>query len=295
MITREAVIMAIKAIIVSNITQSANKYNAQINEFLDKSELIPNFELTHVIATEALKYIKNNKVDVCLFWDKDIYLAKKIAQFGIKVFNNIDAIYYADDKALTAIKLDEHHVNQPAYFVFPETFSQNVFAFYDNYRATLLALNFPLVVKHRHGSFGEQVFLAKDEEQLKDIIRREGANKLIAQSYVTKEFGVDYRVNVVGSEVLAIFKRFNKNDFRSNINQGGDFIYIENPALHETALKAAAAIDADFAGVDIVLDEEDEPFVIEVNSNMRTVTVNKKSKVDITLNILNYIVKNKGA
>lgn len=287
--------MAIKAIIVSNITQSANKYNAQINEFLDKSELIPNFELTHVIATEALKYIKNNKVDVCLFWDKDIYLAKKIAQFGIKVFNNIDAIYYADDKALTAIKLDEHHVNQPAYFVFPETFSQNVFAFYDNYRATLLALNFPLVVKHRHGSFGEQVFLAKDEEQLKDIIRREGANKLIAQSYVTKEFGVDYRVNVVGSEVLAIFKRFNKNDFRSNINQGGDFIYIENPALHETALKAAAAIDADFAGVDIVLDEEDEPFVIEVNSNMRTVTVNKKSKVDITLNILNYIVKNKGA
>lgn len=295
MITREAVIMVIKAIIVSNITQSANKYNAQINEFLDKSKLIPNFELTHVIATEALKYIKNNKVDVCLFWDKDIYLAKKIAQFGIKVFNNIDAIYYADDKALTAVKLDEHHVNQPAYFVFPETFSQNVFAFYDNYRATLLALNFPLVVKHCHGSFGEQVFLAKDEEQLKNIIRREGANKLIAQSYVTKEFGVDYRVNVVGSEVLAIFKRFNKNDFRSNINQGGDFIYIENPALHETALKAAAAIDADFAGVDIVLDEEDEPFVIEVNSNMRTVTVNKKSKVDITLNILNYIVKNKGA
>ena len=287
--------MVIKAIIVSNITQSANKYNAQINEFLDKSKLIPNFELTHVIATEALKYIKNNKVDVCLFWDKDIYLAKKIAQFGIKVFNNIDAIYYADDKALTAVKLDEHHVNQPAYFVFPETFSQNVFAFYDNYRATLLALNFPLVVKHCHGSFGEQVFLAKDEEQLKNIIRREGANKLIAQSYVTKEFGVDYRVNVVGSEVLAIFKRFNKNDFRSNINQGGDFIYIENPALHETALKAAAAIDADFAGVDIVLDEEDEPFVIEVNSNMRTVTVNKKSKVDITLNILNYIVKNKGA
>lgn len=291
MITQGAVITVINAVIVSNITLNAEKYNAQIDEFLVKSTLIPNFNLTHVLATDILNYISENKVDLCLFWDKDIYLAGAIKAMGVRVFNNIAAIYRADDKALTALKLQEHNVEQPPFFVFPETFGANVFAYYEMYKKDLLALRFPLVIKHRHGSFGEQVFQAKNEEELKEIIEREGKNKLIAQSYITKEFGVDYRVNVVGDEVVAVIKRHNKDDFRSNINRGGKFFSVEKEELHQIAIAATKALSAHFAGVDIVLDQNDKPYVIEVNSNMRTVTINEKSATDVTLAILKYIAK----
>ena len=41
-----------------------------------------------------------------------------------------------------------------------------------------------------------------------------------------------------------------------------------------------------------MLDAKGKPVVIEVNSNMRTVAVNKVSDIDLTLAILSYIVSN---
>ncbi len=283
--------MAIKAIVVSNLSLDTPKFNAQIDEFLIKSKLIEDLTLTHVSAANVLPYIQNNDVDVCLFWDKDIYLAKKIAMHGIKVYNDIDAIFVCDDKALTALALEQHSVRQPRYFVFPEIFYGNIFAHYETYKDQLLALGFPLVLKHRHGSFGDQVFLAQNEEEAKTIIKANGTFKLMAQQYITKEFGLDYRVNVIGEEVIATARRVNKADFRSNINQGGSFTIVDDAPFTKIALAAKRAVGAHFAGVDIVLDENNTPYVIEVNSNMRTVAINKKSKHDITLALLNYIVK----
>lgn len=284
--------MVIKAIIVSNLSLNAPTFNAQVDEFITKSKCVSNFTLTHVCAANALPYIQDNDVDVCLFWDKDIYLAKKIELLGIKVFNDINAIFICDDKALTALALEQHNVRQPRYFVFPEIFYGNIINYYEAYKKELLALGFPLVIKHRHGSFGDQVFLAHTEEEAKKIIKDNGTFKLIAQQYVTKDFGVDYRVNVVGNEVIATARRANKNDFRSNINQGGSFTIVDDAPFMEIALAAKMAVGAHFAGVDIVVDENNEKYVIEVNSNMRTVTINQKSKRDITLALLNYIVAN---
>lgn len=284
--------MAIKGFFVTNIGQNATKYRAQAEEFLSKSRLIANLELVELKNQEVLKYLEKNTPDFCLFWDKDIYLARTIEGRGIKVFNNPEAIYLCDDKALTAYALDLAKISQPKYYVLPLHFYGNIIEHYDLYKKHLLVLGFPLVIKERFGSFGEQVYLAKNEEELIKIIEEHGTKGLIAQQFIAHQSGTDYRLNVLGEEVLVAIKRHNPHDFRSNINQGGTFTLFDASAkMKEVAIAATKAVKGYFAGVDIMLLEDGTPQVIEVNSNMRTVAVNKVSDKDLTLEILKYIVK----
>ena len=77
--------MAIKGIFVTNISHNSPKFRIQVDEFLNKAKLIPNLELIEVKNQHVLSYLNNNTPDFCLFWDKDIYLAKRIENSGIKV------------------------------------------------------------------------------------------------------------------------------------------------------------------------------------------------------------------
>lgn len=290
---QEVVITVIKGIIVTNITHTEPKFLLQVQDFLLKSKAIPNMDLVEVKNENALSYIESNKIDFCIFWDKDIYLARTIANSGVKVFNTPEAIYLCDDKALTAMALDAAKVNQPNYYVLPMHFYGNIFDHYDKYRSNILKLGFPLVIKERFGSFGEQVYLAHNEEEAKTIIKDKGLKPLLVQEFISETSGTDYRLNVVGNEVVLTVKRVNSNDFRSNINQGGSaYLYEATPIMKETAISALKAVNGHFGGVDIMLRKDGTPVVIEVNSNMRTIAVNKVSDIDLTLQILKYIKEN---
>lgn len=284
--------MVINGVLVTNISQSDPRFRAQAEDFLQKARKIPSLLLTEVANQDVIEYSKAHKIDFALFYDKDIFLARFLEKEGIRVFNSSETIYLCDDKALTALALADQGVRQPPYFVFPLHFAGNIYEHYAKYRKNLTALGFPLVLKERQGSFGDQVYLAGNEEELKTLIKEHGTKALFAQTYLAKHSGSDYRVNVVGDKVVLTVKRSNAHDFRSNINQGGTAVAVEeNKAISKLALAAAQTLSADFAGVDVMLDENDNPLVIEVNSNMRTVSVNKLSEVDVTCAILEYIVK----
>lgn len=284
--------MAINGVLVTNISQNDARFRAQTEDFLQKASRIPSLILTEVPNQDVLEYCKTHKVDFVLFYDKDIFLARFLEKEGVRVFNSSETIYQCDDKALTAVALAAQGVKQPPFFVFPLHFWGNIYEYYEKYRANLCALGFPLVLKERQGSFGDQVYLAHTEEELKILIKEHGTKALFAQAYLAKHSGSDYRVNVVGEKVVLTVKRTNDRDFRSNINQGGSAVVVEeNKTINKLALAAAKAVKADFAGVDVMLNDEDTPVVIEVNSNMRTVSVNKLSEVDVTRAILEYIVK----
>lgn len=283
--------MAINGILVTNIGHNDGKFKAQAEEFLSKSKTIHDLDLIEVKNEAALAYIESNTPDFCLFWDKDIYLASMIENRGIKVFNRPEAIYLCDDKALTAMRLTNAKVPQPRYFVFPLHFLGNIFDYYQSYRKSLLDLGFPLVLKERFGSFGEQVYLAENEEALIVLIKKYGTKSLMAQEFIDFNRGEDFRLNVVGDEVILAVKRKNEHDFRSNLNQGGKASIIEpTSAMKEIAIAATKAINGHFAGVDVMLRADGSPVVIEVNSNMRTVAVSQLGGADVTLAILRYIM-----
>jgi ribosomal protein S6--L-glutamate ligase len=78
--------------------------------------------------------------------------------------------------------------------------------------------------------------------------------------------GWDLRVLVLGGRVLAAMRRHARNDWRTNVAQGGQAEAVTPTSDEERlALRAAAAVGADFAGVDL-LPTKAGYVVLEVNA-----------------------------
>jgi len=79
--------------------------------------------------------------------------------------------------------------------------------------------------------------------------------------------GRDVRVFVVGGRTLgAIERRTSDGGWRTNVSRGGSARPFDlPPAWEQLALRAAAAIGADYAGIDLLPSREGPVFVLEVN------------------------------
>lgn len=280
-----------QGIIVTNITQTSPRFRKQVDSFLFATNRLKNFKLTEVKASNVIKYLEVNKdIDFCLFWDKDIYLARLIEEKGIKTYNSSRAIALCDDKGLTYQALKTYKVKTPNTFVFSLTYNENINQYLDEIMPSLVLLGFPLVIKERFGSFGEQVYLVNDVEELKQLLTKVGDSPLLAQTYIDYEKGVDYRVYVINGKAVLAVKRENKDDFRSNVNQGGVMseVFLDKK-MEEVATKAAKATQCVYAGVDLIKDEAGNYLVLEVNSNARTINAYEASGFDLAYHYLKFI------
>jgi gamma-F420-2:alpha-L-glutamate ligase len=121
-------------------------------------------------------------------------------------------------------------------------------------------LGFPVVVKTLKGTRGNGVLLCKDREQFNDLANLlDGASPgadFIFQQYIKASHGRDVRVLVInGQAVAAMERRSADGSFKSNISLGGVGSSFEPPAqMAELAIKVAAALGLDVAGVDILFD-----------------------------------------
>ena len=209
-----------------------------------------------------------NTPKAALFFDKDFRLAKRMEQAGMRLFNSAKAIAVCDDKTLTTLQLDEAQLPQPQTILCPMSFPGVGYGNLDFLESIADQLSFPLVVKEGKGSFGRQVYLAENMEQLKARVLQIGHKEILFQRFIGESAGQDLRLYVVGSQVIASIRRINlKGDFRANLENGGTaYSYQPTQAETDLALKACAACGTDFAGVDLLLGREG-PLVCEVNSN----------------------------
>ncbi|MFA5481286.1 MAG: RimK family alpha-L-glutamate ligase [Bacilli bacterium] len=286
-----------QAAIVYNLIRENNPdWNIQIEAFVTAFKKC-GIELIPVANIDAYDYVKQYKayLKFVLYWDKDLYLAELLETIGVPVFNTSQAIRICDDKALTYIKLRRHGIPTPKTLVLPFTFGENVLKFYDRVKTLILEKGFkyPFVLKQRFGSFGEQVYLINNEPTFKKMLAAIGNKELLIQEFIEESSGRDYRVNVVGREAVSIVMRVNQGNFRSNVHQGGVMASVPHPdkRMLKLAVKAAKAVGADFAGVDILVNGAGDPLVIEVNSNARTVAVEEASNVYVSLLIARFIKK----
>ncbi|MBQ6697503.1 MAG: RimK family alpha-L-glutamate ligase [Oscillospiraceae bacterium] len=265
-------------------------YSRLENAFSEREvslSLYTNSSLCHIHG-EDIPF--REKPDFVLFWDKDVSLARAIEEKGILCVNSADAIEKCDDKAKMHLALGD--IPCPKTIIAPMTFPN--IGFTDTSFLTSVAekLGFPIVVKEVCGSFGAQVYLARDFDELLKITTEHQSVPLLFQQLIEESFGRDIRINVVGRRVCAAMLRESKNgDFRSNVTLGGSTLpYSPSDAECELALEAAERLGLDFAGIDILFGKYG-PLLCEVNSNAHFKSTYDCTGVDLAACIAEHIIK----
>ena len=229
--------------------------------------------------------------DFALFWDKDILLARQLEQAGVRLFNTAAGVAVCDNKACTCLALAQAGIPIPRTVIAPKTFEGVGYTHTDFVDKAISKLGLPMVIKEVYGSFGQQVYLAKTEEDVRRIIRNAGHKELLLQEYVATSRGRDVRINVVGQQAVASMLRYNPADFRSNISNGGQMErYTPAEEQIAVAVAAARALQMDFAGVDVLFGTDDRPIVCEVNSNPHFRSTLECTGVNLADHILQHIL-----
>lgn len=266
-------------ILLVNHFLNGKKFN-ELHRHLVKSAKKQNIDLA--IKTNLELAIDKVNTDFVLLWDKDINLARRLEKGGVPVFNSSSAVAMCDDKARTYVELSGI-VPQPKTLIAPKTyFDVDMSEFVDN---AIGRLGLPLVFKECFGSFGEQVYLCRTRE---DVMSHINAKPFIMQEFISDSTGSDTRIEIVGGRFVSAVKRFNSDDFRSNVTNGGTMTsVIPDKQTIETAIKVCEALGLTFGGVDIL----DNGMVCEVNSNAHIINIMNSTGIDIAPVIFDEITE----
>lgn len=289
-----------KAWLVTNEFLNTHKYSELAMWLVDAArrydiELVvkTNAELLVGIGTSYVieKMIQKENPAFVLFWDKDIRLAEYLESLSLRLFNTAKSIEICDNKAMTHIALKQKNIRMPKTILAPMTYANIGYTNYNFVDIMIEQLGFPMVVKECYGSFGQQVYLVHNTDELRTCIDQIGAKPFLAQEYIASSFARDIRLNVVGDEVVATMYRYSDTgDFRANISNGGKMkCYDPTKEQIKLAVDCVKALGLDFAGVDLLFDENDRPIVCEVNSNAHFKNIYDCTKVNVAEHILAYI------
>ncbi len=150
----------------------------------------------------------------------------------------------------------------------------------------------PVIVKLLEGTQGIGVILAPDVRVAETIIEtlQSTRQNVLIQRFVAESRGRDVRALVVGDQVVAAMRRIGRDDdFRSNVHRGGRTELIElDPEAKEVAVRAAQIMGLRVAGVDM-LEADDGPLVMEVNSSPGLEGIESATGLDIAGAIIDYI------
>ena len=126
----------------------------------------------------------------------------------------------------------------------------------------------PVVIRPERHAQGRHLLLSSNKRELYSFAGYHGSVYL--SEYIEKV--AEYRVLVCQNRAVWVAKKTpgNPEDVAWNVAQGGRFDNVrwgEWPlAVIRAALAAAKVSKTDFCGVDVMVDAEDKPYVLEVNS-----------------------------
>lgn len=253
---------------------------------------VKNNQLFPVFRTDGSQVLETalplKKPAFVLFWDKDLFLAKFMEAVGYRLFNCYAAIRDCDNKAKMHLMLQGLPI--------PETIIGPL-SYYDHQLSevylneVISRLGMPLIVKEVSGSFGMQVHLCHDKEEIKRVLSMLGHRDYLFQHFVASSAGRDLRMMVLGDQVIGAMERTNSDDFRANITLGGQGRQVE-PTVEQVALALAVhrRLGLDFSGIDLLYDENGEPLVCEANSNVHFLSYEQVTGINYANQLLRYIL-----
>lgn len=194
-------------------------------------------------------------------------------------------IIYTRDKWISLLKLFMNDIPVPITLITENPFSAKRFA--EKYGK--------IVYKPLIGSLGLGSTLVMDPD-LAYHVTRSLMNLRIPSYYqiFLEKPGYDFRVFVVGNNVIGAMKRVVNSGWKTNIAQGAHGVkitYNEYPEVFEIAVKAANILKLDYAGVDIAYNSiDDKYYVLEVNAFPQWQGLKNATGVNVAKYIVSYII-----
>ncbi|HCT44135.1 MAG: 30S ribosomal protein S6--L-glutamate ligase [Phycisphaerae bacterium] len=150
----------------------------------------------------------------------------------------------------------------------------------------------PVIIKILEGTQGVGVILADSTKVAEAIIEtmQTAKQNVLIQQFIKESKGTDVRAFVVGDNVVAAMRRRASGDeFRSNVHRGGttEAVTLDEKTA-QIAVRAAQIMGLRVAGVDI-LESDNGPLIMEVNSSPGLEGIEGATGLDIAGTIVDYI------
>ncbi len=211
-------------------------------------------------------------------------VVRQFEQMDVYTPNTANGISTARDKLRASQVLSRHNIGMP-----PTAFVRNR----ADVRPAIQSVGgAPVVIKLLEGTQGIGVILAPQAKVAEAIIEtlHSTQQNVLIQKYIAESRGRDVRALVVGDRVVAAMRRSAVGDeFRSNVHRGGTVEGIAlDPAYERAAVRSAQIMGLRVAGVDM-LESDDGPLVMEVNSSPGLQGIEAATKLDVAGAIIDYI------
>ncbi|MBD8013132.1 RimK family alpha-L-glutamate ligase [Microbacterium sp. Re1] len=211
-------------------------------------------------------------------------VVRQFEQMDVYTPNTANGISSARDKLRANQILSRHNIAMP-----PTAFVRNRA---DVRPAIERVGGAPVVIKLLEGTQGIGVILAPQVKVAEAIIETLHSTKqnVLIQKFIAESRGRDIRALVVGDRVVAAMRRVADGDeFRSNVHRGGRVEPVTlDPVYEQTAVRSAQIMGLRVAGVDM-LESDDGPLVMEVNSSPGLQGIETATKLDVAGAIIDYI------
>lgn len=150
----------------------------------------------------------------------------------------------------------------------------------------------PVVVKLLKGTQGVGVVLAESQAAAASVVEAFHGleQEILIQKFIREAQGADVRAFVVGGRVVGAMRRQAVDgEFRSNLHRGGTakLVRLSRP-YRRVAVAAARVVGLKVAGVDL-LESNDGPMVMEVNSSPGLEGIEKATGEDIAGAVIKHV------
>jgi RimK family alpha-L-glutamate ligase len=210
------------------------------------------------------------------------YLRKK----GAKIFdNNFLKHKYSINKVADLVKLTL------AGILVPNTFFARSF---DDFLKFGEEIGYPFIFKSGRAGKGRGVYKVDSREDFLKMIAGFNDEEKEAKSFLLQEYipyKYDLRCLVIGDRTFTMRRIPKEGDFRANFSLGGSVeLFDLDDKGKDLAKRALKAVDLEVGGVDILIDENDKRYVLEVNHNPGFVGMEKATGENIAKIYLDFSI-----
>ncbi|HEX6435465.1 MAG TPA: RimK family alpha-L-glutamate ligase [Gemmatimonadales bacterium] len=199
---------------------------------------------------------------------------------GIPVVNSPRAIERTVDKFWTSVLLEQCGIPTPETVV-----CQDAEEAFTAFRALG-----DVIVKPLFGSMGLGMVRVSDEEMAYRVFRT--IDEIRGVYYLQRTIqhdGVDVRAFVIGGRVIGAMER-KASGWRTNLARGGAAAPTTlNEYQAALAIRSAAAVGADYAGVDVMTGRDGRTYVLEVNGIPGWRGLQQATGLDVAGELLEYL------